>query len=330
MTSQKETDQMAQKLSRFVKEDSWTADLILSPQERPRHYFLHQTTLPTCSEDFFSDNEDAGIDYDYVSNIYLMDYQIKHLQESFGEKRPFALDFNIPPLYGRNDILYSKEGSFLYRISLDKKNPCFQKINLKTNEISPLSLPKTLEIAKRWTVDDKDVQEKLCSELTNLFRKTPKEKRLSPQKHKTLPPFRDVYRFYGLKGCIDQKAKQLVLLNTYFSIPPTLCAGKRVMMKKNDIYYKIEFGKKMKFERISPAGHSLMTPQDMILMLAEMNKTKTFGDKTPVFNQLLRYIYNQSVAKELDTSRTSSIVAPPSENKSVITTFIKNKKSTIK
>lgn len=326
----KELKAICNKLDRFIKEEIPQTDLILSDTERPANLFLHKTVLPTCPDSFFKESNDTRVDYDYVSGIYLMDYQIKNPKACLGEKRPFALDFSIPPLYGTKDILYAKEGAFLYRISLDRKNPCFQIVNLKTGEISPLSLPKTLEIAKQWADKDEAIAQKLCQELTTLFKKTPKERRITPKKRQTLPLFDDVYRFYGLKECVEKEAKQLVLLNTYFNIKPTLCAGKQVMMKKGDIYYKIALGSKMKFERISPVGHSLLTPQDLSLMVTEMNQAKTFGEKTPIITQIISHIYNHAVAKTLDTSRKSAIIAPPAPDTSFVTTLLNKTKSSIK
>lgn len=293
-------------LNKFIKEDKTDFPLIIDENKIPDSAFLH-SSIQIGNRDFFFGSQNKRVDYDLVSSVYLMDYQFKNPTVSFGNKNPFSADFDIPPLLGNDGILFSKEKETLFRLSLDEKNPCFQEINLKTNEIHRMPLAKAKEMVSQWLRNDSETIDEVSQKLEKIYKKTPKIMALKPKNKKIFPHYSDIYRYFGLKDCFNRGSKQLTLVSNSFHIPPVLTKDKKLIYKKHDIFYKIEFGNKISFERVSDLGHFLMLPNELSSMLSEIKKHRLFNEKTNAVCSALNVIYRQNVAPEFAKTRSGQI-----------------------
>ena len=285
---------IAAALKKFVKEDHSSTALLLDEHDIPLPSFIHQNIQAPNIPNFFGEKT-KRVDFDYISSIYLMDFQITHPHECYGSKNPFACKFNIPPVLDNDNIIYAKEGDLLYQISIDKKNPCFQKIDLKTNQATFVHLSKVNEIATRWMAQAPEKAADFAAKVVALAKRTPKSLRVNPKKRRTLPHFCDIYRFYALKEAFTRDATQLREISTTFDIHPVLTQGGRAIYKKHNFYYKIELGDEIKFERFSTRGHCVMTRNEAVMMLNAMKQTSMFGAKTPLVCNALMHYYCQKI-----------------------------------
>ena len=293
-------------LSKFIKEDNPNIKLIIDEKKIPNTAFLHNS-IQSDNRTFFFGEENNRVDYELISSVYLMDYQFKNQNETFGNKHPFASNFNIPTLLGNDGILFSKEGSTLFRVSLDESNPCFQEINLKNNKVSLMPLSKAHEMISNWLKTDTSTAEAVSAKLAKIYSKTPKSKLIKPKEKKIFPHFSDIYRYFGLKDCFNRGSKQFTLISNNFPIPPVLTKGKKLIFKKNNIFYKIEFGNKISFERVSDLGHFLMTRNELTGFLNEIKKHRLFNEKTNAVCSALNVIYRQNVAPEFLKTKNDQI-----------------------
>lgn len=297
-------------LIKFIKEDKTDFPLIIEEDKIPNTAFLHNS-IQADNRTYFFGSEDNRVDFDLISSVYLMDYQFKHPTETFGDKNPFSANFDIPALLGNDGILFKKEGETLFRLSLDEKNPCFQEINLKTRDIQLMDLDKAKEIVSSWLKDDKETAETVSKKLEKIYNKIPRSRLIKPKNKKILPHFSDVYRYFGLKDCFNRGSKQLTLVSNNFPIPPVLTKNKKLIFKKNNIYYKIDFNDGISFERVSDLGHFLMTRNDMTFMLNEIKKHNLFHEKTNAVCSALNVVYRQNVEHLFTGKRNDQIPASP-------------------
>ncbi|MBO7244184.1 MAG: hypothetical protein J6V53_02740 [Alphaproteobacteria bacterium] len=293
-------------LNKFIKEDQPDHPLIIDENKIPNTAFLHNA-IQSDNRSYFFGKENNRVDYDLISSVYLMDYQFKNQTENFGKKNPYAADFNIPPLLGNDGVLFSKEGPTLFRLSLDESNPGFQEINLKNNKINLMSFSKAKEMISTWLKNDPQTAEKTLEKLGKIYSKTTASKLKKPSTKKIYPHFSDIYRYFALKDCFNLGSKQLDIVSNNFPIPPVLTKGKKLILKKNNIFYKIEFGKKITFERLSNLGHFLMTRNELDGMLSEIKKHRLFNEKTNAVCSALNVVYRQNVAPEFSKAENDQI-----------------------
>ncbi len=293
-------------LRKFIKEDSPDFPLIIEEKKIPNTAFLHNS-IQMGARDFFFGAQSNRVDFDLISSVYLMDYHFKNQNEIFGNKVPFASNFDIPPLLGNDGFLFSKEGDTLFRLSLDEQNPGFQEINLKNGKIQLMTLKKAKSILFDWIKEDEKTADEVFKKLEKIYRKTPKLILTRPNNKKIFPHFSDVYRYFALKDCFNLGSKQLNLVSNNFPIPPVLTKGKKLIVKKNDIFYKIDFGKKISFERVSDLGHFLMTQNDLTFVLNEIKKHNLFNEKTNAVCSALNVVYRQNVAPEFLKTKKDQI-----------------------
>lgn len=293
-------------LSKFIKEDNPNIPLIIDEKKIPNTAFLHNS-IQSDNRTFFFGEENNRVDYELISSVYLMDYQFKNPTENFGNKNPFASDFDIPTLLGNDGILFSKEGPTLFRLSLDASNPCFQEINLKNNKVKLMPLEKAKEMVAGWLKTDMLTAKQVMDKLEKIYSKTAKYKLTKPKAKKIFPHFSDIYRYFGLKDCFNRGSKQFNLVSNNFPIPPVLTKGKKLILKKNNIFYKIEFGNKISFERVSELGHFLMTGNELAGFLNEIKKHQLFNEKTNAVCSALNVIYRQNVAPEFLKTKDDQI-----------------------
>lgn len=297
-------------LIKFIKEDKTDFPLIIEEDKIPNTAFIHNS-IRSDSRTYFFGEENNRVDFDLISSVYLMDYQFKHPTETFGDKNPFSANFDIPTLLGNDGILFKKEGEILYRLSLDEKNPCFQEINLKTGKINLMNFEKSKEMVSSWLKEDEKTAQSVSDKLEQIYEKTPAARLIKSKNKKIFPHFSDVYRYFGLKDCFNRGSKQLTLVSNNFPIPPVLTKNKKLIYKKNNIFYKIDFKDKISFERISDLGHFLMTRNDMTFMLNEIKKHNLFNEKTNAFCSALNTVYRQTTEPLFSGKKNDQISAAP-------------------
>lgn len=285
---------IATALKNFIKEDKSTPSLLIDEADIPHPSFMYQPIQAPCITAFFGEQRNRT-DFEYLSSVYLMDFQVKHPQDCYGVKNPMAANFDIPPVLSQDDILYTKEGDTLYKISIDKKRPCFQKINLATGEISAIALPKIQEIVNKWLNRTPEKASILANQLVALSKRTPKALRLNPRLKKTYPHYNDVYRFFALKDSFIRESTELKELSNTFDLRPVITEGGRVIFKRKEFFYKIELGDEIKFERLSKRGHYVMTQNEVTQMLDHIQQYQLFGAKTSLVCNALNLYYQKMV-----------------------------------
>lgn len=281
-------------LKQFFVQPADEVDLVIDEKDIPIQETLsHPTDVkPIAFETGFFAKSTSRPDFNYLYATYLM-HQRTILAKPYFKNNEDILSCEIPPVLCKNNILYTKENKFLYQISLDKNHPRFTVYDLLLKKEVLMPLKDVKRIIERWLNNNKK-SKRIYNEL-KLLHETYIQKQIKPIRIPSLPSFNEVYYYYAHKTSYREKIDDIYSNPTgnYFSIPPTLCEPNQIISKKGEIYYKIELGEEIRFERLSRDDTYLMTPGEFNSFIREALQSGTFMKRGKEIEMLLRRVYRE-------------------------------------
>ncbi len=220
--------------------------------------------------------------FNYFFQTLLLLQQLKFQNKKIQHTN--ILNFNFNPILCSDNVLYFKKGFILSAISLDKNHPYFKIRDLREKTTQRLSWEDTKKIIQYWLCSDKR-SEQLLKRLAPLYHqnndKTPP---------KALPSFQEVFAYHYYKSVLAYLKNPKEGMNA--NIPATILHGNQILLRREEIFYKIETGKIIKFEKNVFGQSYLMSPSEVNSFLKSAIDEHII---TPQIARTLRQIYKDEI-----------------------------------
>ncbi len=256
--------------------------------------------------DFFPDVETLP-DFKTLFGTLVFDARIKLGKRKFSNHEDI-LSFDIAPTLCNDHILFAKEKNLLYQISLDTTNPRFVVRDLITQKEHIMPRSKVRKIIGAWLNDEGKTAE-IMVQLAPLYKQYVASGEITPFRN-TPPSIQEVFNFYATRASYFNAVKALPMEadKGLFHIPPTCCAGNMICVRTGNLYYKIQLGEPMMFERYNGKDTYLMTSTELNAIISSALKTKAFPKQSEMrIVSLLRQSYKETMQPIFDAAKMEQI-----------------------
>lgn len=242
----------------------------------PDKYREHQTVAK-----FYHPNKQLpNFNYFFQTLLLLQHIKFQNKKIQYAD----ILNFNFNPIVCSNNVLYFKKGFILSAISLDKEYPYFKIRDLREKTSQRLSWEDTVNIIQYWLGRD-ERSERLLKRLKPLYHQN--NDKMPP---KALPSFQEVFAYHYYKAVLAYLKNPREGMDT--KIPATVLHGKQILFRQGDVFYKIEAGKIIKFEKNVFGQLYLINPHEFNSFLKSATDEHTI---TPQISSTLRQIYKDEI-----------------------------------